>query len=440
MKLISASKPEWLPRIFLALGCLLVWACGEAREAPAVEVGADGALRFATPADFFAAVDLVSELDEAQLEAWEDGLGFVSMRRTFREAERRLGPALGAERAQLLAEYADVLDPLEREPTRLVRASGYAALIDRRGIMYVGGVIHHVSATRVTASRDGDAASLARAGSRLSAGGQLADGGTTQSVQYASPGAGALGDPDVGIATACGSQFGGTVTTSDRREKYETRYVLYSVQDQIGNWQYRYRIEWEFWGYKKVLWWWDAYPTTYQMYNVGYSADALKVTGFDGVRHQYEYQRIDFSFPSYDSGTETSNGVALTWLGDSVQNVSAAGLRAPFFYKFHEETTSRGTYPTRGVMECGFCGDGTCQPAVNETASSCRSDCGFCGDGVCFGSETVASCYTDCHYCGDGLCDLEEAASGSCPGDCGSTNPCEPAAQGTGAQRLPCPM
>jgi hypothetical protein len=396
-----AQTRGWL----LAASCLVVSACAEPTPPliPA-EVGLDGALRFARADDFFRAIDAISEMDGATLDGWERDVEFLSMRRAALEAERLLAPAVGAERAQLLADYADVLDPLQAEPTRRVRASGYASLVDRRGIFYVNGVLHHVSGTRISTALDGKLETLTN---RIA--GDVSD---ESGVEYMASGESA----DATSSSACGALFGGQVTTGDRRQKYETRLVNYSVRDQIGNWQYRYRIEWEFWGYKKVLWWWEAYPTKYQVYNVGYDLDVLNVTGFDGVKHQYDYERINFSFPFHELQTEGANVFTINWMGDSVQNVRAADIRAPFFYKFHEETTSRGTYPTRGVMECGFCGDGVCQPEVNESVSSCRADCGTCGDGVCFGSENAGNCYSDCH-CGNGVCDAGETPS-TCSADC----------------------
>lgn len=374
--------------------------CADTVPAPSVagarvvpgELGPDGALRFASAAEFFDAVEAVDGLSAAELDAWERELGFMSMRRGFRELEARLETSTGDERAAMLAAHADLLDRYSVEPRRRVPAYGYAALVDRRGVMYVDGVVHKVTETDVLSSLDGKLETidgvLARAAGARPNG---ADAGGVSAFLYT-----ADRPTTASLTSSCGSVMSGQQSTSDRRVKYETRTFTFTVTTPIGYKQYRYRIEWEFWGYKKVLWSWVSYATTYQMYNVGIEMDVLKVTGYDGVRHQYEYRLLnDYFFSYYDSNNEASNGVASVFAGDMVENVDPSALRAPFFRRLHQETTSRGTYPTRGILECNYCGDGTCLSAVGETASSCRSDCGYCGDGVCFGTESSSWC-SDC--------------------------------------------
>ena len=66
------------------------------------------------------------------------------------------------------------------------------------------------------------------------------------------------------------------------------------------------------------------------------------------------------------------------------------------------------------------CGNGVCEPALEESTATCPQDCGSrCGDGACNGPETSDTCYGDCGYCGNGMCDLDEIARMSCPADCG---------------------
>lgn len=396
----TPPRSPWIAVLLLNTLLLLTVSCAEDVQYPiSAVVTSEGALRFANAEDFFQAVDAASELDRDRLDEWEKSIGFNSMRRTFLEAERRLGPALDRERTALLAEYADVLDPGAETPMPRVRANGYAALANRQGIFYIGSTIHHVSANKVSALRNGTVSSikqLIEPAKGIEA--PSADFSAIQSVEYSA--GSRLQEP--GTLATCGSVYGGLTSTSDRRVRWETRYVLYSVQDAIGNWQYRYRVEWEFWGYKKNLWWWESYPTTYQIYSSGLEYDYLRALSFDGTRHTYTYEHALDVFPYWTSTVDTSNGIAVTWIGDSVQNANTADLRTPFFYKYHQETTSRGTYPTRGVSDCGFCGDGTCDTRINESATSCRSDCGYCGDGVCYGAETTSSCPSDCPSGGGG--------------------------------------
>lgn len=64
-----------------------------------------------------------------------------------------------------------------------------------------------------------------------------------------------------------------------------------------------------------------------------------------------------------------------------------------------------------------ICGDTYCDPP--ESPAACPVDCGTCGNGTCDlgDNEDGTNCATDC-YCGDGVCDPTEDAAGCSP-DCG---------------------
>lgn len=81
-------------------------------------------------------------------------------------------------------------------------------------------------------------------------------------------------------------------------------------------------------------------------------------------------------------------------------------------------------------VDCGTCGCGDGQCTTGEDCSSCQDDCGtcFCGDGKCTMGEDCSSCEVDCEacldYCGDGFCSETESCD-SCPFDCGNCNLCD---------------
>ena len=65
----------------------------------------------------------------------------------------------------------------------------------------------------------------------------------------------------------------------------------------------------------------------------------------------------------------------------------------------------------------GYCGDGICNAADNETCSTCAGDCGFCltggpasgcGDGKCSFGEDCTTCTKDCGACSDYSCVCNE--------------------------------
>lgn len=406
------------------------------------EVGPDGALHFASAHDFFTAVDAVSHMKKTELDAWERDIGFSSMRRRFDEFQVQVESAPESERPALLAANSDLLEPNSEQPERRVRAIGYAALIDPRGIFYVEGTVHKVTETDVISSLDGNPATLERASARnTSMQSATASDNGVRVFKYLKPNA----KSDANLTASCGAAMSGERSTSDRRVKYDTRMVGYYTVTGLGDVQLRYAVEFEFRGYKTTLWWWDSYATTYQTYNIGLSYDYPVVTGYNGFSTQYFYARADSLFLQDVGGNvESSDLISSLWVGDLLQNPS--DIRDPMFYKVHQETTSRGTYPVRGVMECNFCGDGVCQSAIGENASSCRADCGLCGDGVCYpaNGEDVSTCYSDCH-CGDGVCDGGVGeSSDTCSQDCGSPPldcpfaPTQPG-DGTGSFQQICP-
>src|SRR4030095_2062550 len=75
-------------------------------------------------------------------------------------------------------------------------------------------------------------------------------------------------------------------------------------------------------------------------------------------------------------------------------------------------------------VDC-FCDNGTCD--ADETPGSCFQDCGFCGDGICDpfnprNPEDGLNCGQDCERCGDGICSPDVETVEECPEDCNCGN------------------
>ena len=66
------------------------------------------------------------------------------------------------------------------------------------------------------------------------------------------------------------------------------------------------------------------------------------------------------------------------------------------------------------------CGDQACEPGCGEYPDNCPADCfpNTCGNGWCEGGESPSNCHDDCGYCGDGYCDPAFETPGQCPSDC----------------------
>ena len=66
------------------------------------------------------------------------------------------------------------------------------------------------------------------------------------------------------------------------------------------------------------------------------------------------------------------------------------------------------------------CGDQACESGCGEYPDTCPSDClpNTCGNGWCEQGELPINCHDDCGYCGDGNCDPAHETPGQCPSDC----------------------
>lgn len=352
-----------------------------------VEVDAEGALRFPSIAAFVEVQDALARMSTTERDAWERELGFVSMRRAFDDLMADVSSSSPHEAERQLAANRDLLDEDAAEPRRRIASSAYAWVVDRRGVMYVDGVIHRVSANELFTPQPGASPEVTRQLASDVTAPTEAKPGRVDVFRYAAE--------EASLAT-CGSLQEGTSTVGDRRVTYRIEVAVIKVVDGIGNRQYRHAYTLNFWGKRKILGSWLAYDTTYQIYNTFGNIDVFRITGFDGFRHQYVYERQDRGWPYFDLNDERSHlETAPAWAGDAVLNVDESQLAAPTFHKLRMEATSRGTYPTRGILSCNYCGDGTCQAFVAETAYSCSSDCNQCGDGICAGSDPT-TCPRDC--------------------------------------------
>lgn len=380
--------------VVACIGCMQ----GPNNRAVPGEPSVDGALRFASPDELFAAVERVGRSSPEELDAWERSIGFRSMRREFNDLMVELAETPETARASLLASNADLLDPGSAEPARRVRAHAYASLIDRRGILYVGSVVHKVTTDEVLTWPEGDPAPLENSVAPS----------TVHAFRYTGS------DNILGV---CGTRLDGRESTDDRRVSYSVQTYRFVTENPPGNTHHVYVTDLSFEGQRRFLGSWMRYETTYQLYNFGVEMDGMRVVSSNGNQTQYEYVTQTVGLPYWETSNDSPWGFLSMVVGDVIHNPAPEQPVEPSFNKVHMEVTSRGTFPYRGILECEFCGDGTCQPAVGESARSCPGDCAFCGDGVC--TEDPSQCSADC-FCGNGSCDSNETYwdCWDCPSPC----------------------
>jgi hypothetical protein len=225
------------------------------------------------------------------------------------------------------------------------------------------------------------------------------------------------------LGGACGDSHDSIQSNDDRRVSYQLYTFGYLAQvGPTNDTYYNYAVEIHTHGDKRNLFGsWVSYPTTYQLYNLAVDMDMLRVVSSNGSDTQYDYIRQTVEVSNWESSEESLNAYFYLPVGDLLHHPVPTEPVPPSFHKAHLEVTSRGTFPARGVLECGFCGDAVCSSFVGESVSTCPSDCAFCGDGVCTSAngEVRTTCPNDC-FCGNGVCDADETYwdCWDCPNPC----------------------
>jgi hypothetical protein len=106
---------------------------------------------------------------------------------------------------------------------------------------------------------------------------------------------------------------------------------------------------------------------------------------------------------------------------------------APELPPFESTCGDYGGEPWNGLGNClGECGDTYCNPFNDEEygIEGCPVDCGYCGDDTCDSPlyESPSRCPMDCGFCGDDICNDWEGhgQTGYCPQDCGEIGEGQP--------------
>lgn len=335
-----------------------------------------GALHFPSPEAFFAAIDVLSEMSEDEVLAWEQSLGFTSFRGAFEELMSTAADMDDDDAAKaLLLAHPElvVVDGDQVRPT--ITAAGYAALVGPDGVFFVGDTIHKVLPEVVVSLDGGDRGALQDAVAELESSGvvvgedMLALSNGAQAVRYADdesagpadlsvPGDEVSADGSVPLPppAGCTSSRNAFYQTSNRKVDFTIRTYRYYCAGCCGNFYNEVRVDWYFYGYKKNIWGnWKSYKTSYTHRNVAMQLTAPHVTGYNGVSSIFNYQSYNVSYSSGSSpGDMTHWYVPSKRVGNKVQN---AWIQIPYFDKVKGQGKSRGT-GTNGWANicCGYSG------------------------------------------------------------------------------------
>jgi len=379
----------------------------------------DGVLHFASHEAFFETITAVGNMSEADLNAWERSLGFVSYRQSFELAMAEVGTATSEAHAEaILKQHEDIVEIDGDDINPRIQALGYSAVVNREGLFYVAGVLHKVLPEVVISTEDGRIETIQQTLNDMGELGlKLVTAMSTPSagvrvVRYAGDSLAPLKASNLG----CTDNKTAWWNSSDRKVDFKIWTWKYYCAGCCGNYYHQVRAEAKLWGYKKNwLGNWASYKTAYECQNVEAVILAPDLQGTSTTQFTY------VPFTLQQTAWKTSNADYESWtcaawnVGDMIEN---SNINEPYLTKVKGQGKSRGT-GTGNWAEicCGYVG-GCSFPAQCIPRTSCYSgECGIIGDG-CGGSLDCGTCpIVQCagneDLCDDGRC---------CPaGKCGSS-------------------
>ena len=111
-----------------------------------VEIAEDGALRFLSSSAYFSIVDSLQQLSEKDLDRWEKGIGFYSMRRSVRDIlTKNANIASKEEIKALVNRYPHLITIRERGIEPLVELAFYRMILNESACFYVQDIRHEIS-------------------------------------------------------------------------------------------------------------------------------------------------------------------------------------------------------------------------------------------------------------------------------------------------------
>ncbi|AKT40524.1 hypothetical protein [Chondromyces crocatus] len=314
-----------------------------------VLVDAQGALHFASPQAFFDQIDALNAMTAAEMDAWEDGIGFVSERRRFEEVMAEVAAAeTEAEADAILSAHQDLIEVIGDEARPRIQAGGYRSVVGPDGVFHVNGVVHKVLPSRVISAEDGriETIEAALAAPEAAAAGAFAG---VNVVSYAR----GVEDDSSAVALGCTDRREAFASTSDRKVEFTLSTSREYCAGCCGTYYHRVRVDLQLEGYKKNwLGKWVSYDTAYEHQNVAFKLDAPRVTGFNGVSSSFYYDSYSVSIPAGSSNCDAKTWGISMIVGDQVQNAS---IDEPYFTRVKGQGKSRGTGAgTWANICCGY--------------------------------------------------------------------------------------
>ncbi len=158
----------------MAILCLILSSCQKEESVEVIEnaqtshlVAAkniDGILHFEDTESFFSEFKKVAAMNEIELNAWEDEIGFNSIRYQEYKALEELNsmPETAANFESFKAEYDDLFE-FTKDGMNSKNQNLYSNIIGSQGMYYVGSTLHKVLDNHIIAITDGDMDKMAKA-------------------------------------------------------------------------------------------------------------------------------------------------------------------------------------------------------------------------------------------------------------------------------------
>ncbi len=296
----------------------------------------NGALSFQTTDAFFETSEKLGTLSDEERQNWENSIGFVSLRTELINIFTQIDEAEDENTVkEIVANNSDILEFVDGEVCPIIKSNSYAAIVNRKGIFFVEGVIHKVESGKIAYSEDGNEQTVTNA----LLGELKSDRKDVNVIEYINS----------SQSRGCGSIKTAYVEKNKKKCDFRMRTYTEFCAGCCDNFYYRVMVECSATNYKKKFGFWKKYKTNCTMKEMAYTIKAPIVTGYNGKHSVFHYENI------YQTGGTIKSikcKTAKAWgpIGDKVQNI---GINAPYFIKVKGKATNDGVGGEWADINCG---------------------------------------------------------------------------------------
>ena len=293
----------------------------------------DGALSFRTVDAYFATSGKLGEMSDSERDAWEESLGFTSLRAEINKVLNAIS-ATGDESEinEIVNSNSDIIKIQNGEVVPKIESQSYAALCNRSGIFYVEGVIHLLDGVRIASSKDGKLENV-----RMALNG---------SIKPSQPGVRVV--DYIGSSSTLKSGECGWVASAyiEYNEDRKCDFTMKTFSEDITGattFTSQVIVQCFIRNYKKNIFGnWKDYNTDCSMWDRGYTLSVPIVTGFDGTKSIFYYSTETYLLSAKVSANNVGQLVKWGYVGDKVLFNTNATIKKPYFDRVKGKASNQG--------------------------------------------------------------------------------------------------